>query len=67
LIDFKVVLDPNLEGILNLKREIQNSHCMSQYSKIGEAGGAGGVTFSNPNIPNLVSQAGGAGWMTFSN
>jgi len=48
LISFKVVLDPNLEGILNLKREIQNSHCVSQYSKIGEAGGADGVTFPIP-------------------
>jgi hypothetical protein len=38
LISFKVVLDPNLEGILNPQREIWNSHCASQYSKIGDSG-----------------------------
>jgi len=38
LISFKVVLDPNLEGILNLKREILNSHCVSQYGKISDSG-----------------------------
>jgi len=38
LISFKVVLDPNLKGILNLKREIQNSHCVSRNSKISDSG-----------------------------
>ena len=38
MISFKVVLDPNLEGILNLKREILNSHCVSQYGKISDSG-----------------------------
>jgi len=38
LILFKVVLDPNLKGILNLKREIQNSHCVSRNSKISDSG-----------------------------
>jgi len=35
---FKEVLNPNLEGILNLEREISNSHCVSQYGKIGDSG-----------------------------
>ena len=38
LTSFKVVLNPNLEGILNLEREIWNSHCVSQYGKISDSG-----------------------------
>src|SRR5882762_1859759 len=47
LISFKMVLDPNLEGIVNLKREISNSHCVSQYGKISDSEGAGWMTFTN--------------------